>query len=300
MPTTSGAQAHRPDGFEAEWARARDLIEKQDERIHETRKLVFGLFPALLTAGTILGAKVEGHGPAGLGLHLTLLGLLLTGRFIEQQSYLLQVAAVSRAWALELLAPNELTGVIADRFASGWPRRTTYIYVALGVVSLIVTGLAGRRPEAGALALNAAATILYVAYVAIIGRREITYAREGQDWSFSTLSCAPGEPVSILLVNQGDAPLQLPLPAAELWQVFDEKGAPGSSGPVPLQLPPAILDEGQRLPPRMACRWVWVARPGVWALKVSGGQRAFARRFIHVQATPPTPVAGALAPGSGA
>jgi hypothetical protein len=284
MATPAVMPSGLPDHFEKEWALARDLIEKQDERIHDTRKLVFGLFPALLTAGSILGAKLELPSPVWLGLHLTLLGLLVTGRFIEQQSFLLQAAAASRVWVLELLTPVELSGTISDRFASGWPRRTTYIYVALGLVSLLVTALAGDAPAARQLAGSAAITVPYIVYVAWLGHQDISYARSGQDWSFDTVSCTEGDPVSILLVNQCDKPMLPPRPVAELRRVFDAEGNPTVSESVPFVLPDLILETGRTFPPRRACRWVWRAsKAGVWALQVNSDSHAFARRFIHVR-----------------
>jgi hypothetical protein len=146
MPPPAPAPA-LPEHFEKEWTRARDLIEKQDDRIHDTRKVVFALFPGLLTAGSFFGSKLDLPSRLWLGLHVTLLALLVTGRFIEQQSFLLQAAAASRAWVIELLTPVELSGTISDRFASGWPRRTTYIYIGLGLISLLVTVLVGQDTD---------------------------------------------------------------------------------------------------------------------------------------------------------
>jgi hypothetical protein len=275
-----------PEHFHDEWTEARSLIEKQDDRIHDTRKLVFGLFPTLLTAGSILGSKLDAPPRVWFGIQLTLLGLLLTGRYIEQQSYLLQIAAVSRTWALELLTPVELTETISDRFASGWPRRTTLIYAVLGLVSLFVTAYAANMVSTANWAM-AIPTALYVVYIVCIGIKEIKYPRNGRDWSFSATSCAEGDHVSILLVNHWKKKtLSLDEASAELLQVFDNDGRVSAQNAevVELRPPKVILDTKSLFPPRMACRWVWPAKPGVWTLKVGGNERACTRRFLHVRA----------------
>jgi hypothetical protein len=126
-----------------EWATSRDLIAKLDERIHDTRKLVFGLFSALLTAGSFFGLKTGDTNiprAAWVAVHLGLLGLLLAGRFIERQALHLQAVAASRAWILELLTPVELTGAFSD-LAPSLYRETKLIYVALGGVSAFVATL---------------------------------------------------------------------------------------------------------------------------------------------------------------
>jgi hypothetical protein len=286
MPSPEATPSSIPEHFKEEWTKARDLIEKQDDRIHQTRTMVFGLFPTLLTAGSILGSTLKPPSPVGIGLHLTLLGLLVTGRFIEQQSYLLQAAAVSRAWVLELLTPVELTGTICDRFASGWPRRTTYIYVALGVVSLVVTLLVGHGAAPSDIAIGLGLTALYVLYVSWLGLRDIKYARRGEDWSFSTVSCRADDPVSILLVNHSDKALLLPDPAGELLQV-DASGNFLAEGVVRLQLPAALLAPGRGLEGRQAYRWIWKSRPGVWILRANSKSH-LARRLIHVSAASTT------------
>ncbi len=288
MQKPGATPATLPEHFEKEWSEARQLIDKQDERIHETRKTVFGLFSSLLTASSIFAAKdLSGH--VWVGIHLSLLGLLVTGRFVEQQSLLLQAATASRAFVLELLTPVELTGILSDRFR-GWARRTTYIYMGLGFVSTfvaIVVGGTGAREVAVVLVLTA----LYVAYIVWLGRRDITFARDGQDWSFSTTSCRVGEVVSILLTNLGDKPLLPADPVAELRLVFEGDGKPAFDGTaVPLSLHSALTDVGVALPPRRPFRWVWQAsKAGLWALKVHGEHGAIARRCIHVQAPQEAP-----------
>ncbi len=290
MATPSSPGSALPEHFEKEWSNARGLIEKLDERIHDTRKIVFSLFSSLLTAQTLLGAKVgdKEHSGIWLGAHLTLLGLLVTGRFIEQQALLLQAATASRAWVLELLTPVELTGILSDRYASGWARNTTYIYAALGVISALVTSLASSPQHPGQLPGTIVLTGLYIVYVVRLGRQDIAFARDGQDWSFSTTSCCPHDAVSILLVNQSDKPIFPSSPVAELKRVFDERGKEvAPDGCHPLFVPDLLLDAGRSLPPRRACRWVWhPPEAGIWALQIHGRTRHFARRFIQVEQRP--------------
>jgi hypothetical protein len=282
MEPAPASSAALPAHFEKEWGELRQLIDKQDERIQDTRKMVFGLFSSLLTASSIF-VTTPFAGRVWVGVHLSLLGLLVTGRFIEQQALLLQAAAASRAFVLELLAPVELTGVLSDRFRSGWAQRTTYIYVALGLVSTVVATIAGKAGalEAGAiLALSA----LYVAYGAWLGRLDITFARDGQDWSFSATSCRVGETVSIVLTNLCDEPLFPVDPPGEVRRIFDEAGEPVSDGPEALCLHPAWLDAGKSLPKRRPCRWLWKAKKaGLWVLRVQGENAGLTRRCIHVQ-----------------
>ncbi len=244
--------AGMPGHFEKEWAEARQLIDKQDERIQNTREKVFGLFSTLLTASSVFGSSVSSSGSRWLwvGAHLSLLGLLVTGRFIEQQAVLLQGAAASRAFVLELLTPVELTGTLSDRYRTGW-----------------VIGL----------------TSVYVAYVLWIGLLDLKFAREGQDWSFSATSCRSGEVISILLTNLGDTALLPEDPPGELCRIANEEGTPVHEPGQPLRLNADILDVGRSLPPRRPLRWLWKASStGIWALKVFGPSGGFTRRFIQV------------------
>src|SRR5258707_15013347 len=74
-----------------EWTTSREMIAKFDDRIHDTRKVVFGLFSALLTAGSFFGLKTGAtNSAAWVAVHFALLGLLLAGRFIERQAFHLQ------------------------------------------------------------------------------------------------------------------------------------------------------------------------------------------------------------------
>src|SRR5258707_6150649 len=50
-----------------EWTTSRELIAKFDDRIHDTRKVVFGLFSALLTAGSIFCLPTRGNENADPG-----------------------------------------------------------------------------------------------------------------------------------------------------------------------------------------------------------------------------------------
>jgi len=149
-----GGQQQLPRWIELEWTRARDLIEKQDERIQDTRKLVFGLFTTALFGGVFLAGQNPAVLRSDAGANLFWFGgiafilLLLVGRFIEQQSHLLQSAAATRARVLELTSPMELTDVISERFARGVASRTMLIYLALGgiVTGLVVLGVLQQAP----------------------------------------------------------------------------------------------------------------------------------------------------------
>ncbi len=270
-----------PVHFEKEWAETRLLINQQDERIHATRTTVFGLFSSLATVSGFFSANVPAPGRIWPAVHLALLGLLVTGRFIEQQSGLLQKAAASRAFVLELLTPVELTDTLSARYRTGWAQRTTYIYVALGLVSTAIFGLlsGGGLPLLAILAL----TGLYVGYVVWLGRLDLTFARDGQDWSFSATTCRVDEVVSILLTNLADAPmLPLSTPGA-LRRIFDGEGRPVHGPREDLPLHPDVLDVGQSLPNRRPFRWLWKASaPGLWVLEVAGPECGFARRCIQV------------------
>jgi hypothetical protein len=275
------AAAGLPAHFEKEWAETRQLINQQDERVHDTRKMVFGLFSSLATVSGFFSSNVPAAGRVWPAVHLALLGLLVTGRFIEQQAGLLQKAAVSRAFVLELLTPIELTDTLSARYRRGWAQRTTYIYVALGLVSTVVFGLlsGGGAP----LLAIAAVTGLYVAYVAWIGRLDLTFAREGQDWSFSATSCQVGEVISILLTNLADAALLPTSTPAALRRIYDADGKPVHGPCENLPLHPEVLDVGRSLPNRRPFRWLWKAPvAGLWVLEVAGPTGGFARRCIHV------------------
>jgi hypothetical protein len=277
------ASSGLPGHFEKEWGEARQLIDKQDERIQDTRKMVFGLFSSLLTASSLFASKDVSAGRIWVGVHLSLLGLLVTGRFIEQQALLLQAAAASRAFVLELLTPVELTGTLSDRFRTGWAQRTTYIYIGLGLVSTfgaIVAGGVGAGERAAILGL----TGLYAAYIFWLGQSDLTFARDGQDWSFSATSCREGEVISIMLTNLGDKPLLPADPPGELRRICNEHGEPVSGDVKPLHLHTAVLDVGKSLPKRRPCRWTWKAgEPGLWILRVHGEDSALIRRCVHVR-----------------
>jgi hypothetical protein len=264
------------------------VIEKQDERILDARKIVFGLFSSLLTASSLFAAKDTTPKPLlWVGVHFSLLGLLVAGRFVEQQSLLLQAATASRAFVLELLTPVELTDTLSARFQGEWAQRTTYIYVTLGLVSTFVALFVSGATAWSMIAILGA-SIAYAALIWRIGRIDVTYARNGQDWSFSTTACAEGETVSILLTNLGDRAVCPLDPPAELVLVADEDGSAVHDPGVPLRLVPTILDAGRALPPRRACRWLWrPARAGLWSLKVFGEEGGLARRCILVRSRPP-------------
>lgn len=271
-----------PSHFEKEWSEARQLIDKQDERIHDTRKTVFGLFASLLTASSILAGKDSTASHLWLGVHLALLGLLVAGRFIEQQSQLLQAAAASRAFVLELLTPVELTGTLSDRFQTGWAQRTTYIYLSLGLVSTVVAATAGQ-PTAADLATVVGLSCAYAAYVWWLGGRDLTFARDGQDWSFGATTCQVREVVSILLTNLGDRPLLLADPPAMLRRIADASGARVMEDGEPLLLHDAALGPDRCLPRRHPYRWLWrPTAPGLWVLEVRGLPGGVARRSIQV------------------
>jgi hypothetical protein len=273
-----------PAHFEKEWAEARQIIDKQDDRVQQTREKVFGLFSSLLTASSVFGGNLSASGAKLLwvGAHLSLLGLLLAGRFIEQQAVLLQSAAASRAFALELLTPVELTDTLSARYRTGWGQRTTYVYLALGgvstVVFLILSGL-----DVGRAATIIGLTLLYSAYVVRIGRLDLTFARGGQDWSFSATTCRQDEVISILLVNLGDEPVLPVDPPAALYRIARGDGTPVDERGETLRLDAGLLDVGKSLPPRRALRWLWEARkPGLWTLELFGPGGGFARRCIQV------------------
>lgn len=317
MATDSPAPASLP-ALSDEWTKSRELIAALDERIHDTRKIVFGLFTSLLAASSVLGGQART--PAlWLGVHLALLGLLVTGRFVEQQAFLLQAAAASRAWVLELFTPVELTGTLCDRFQylptpdaphgkrSVWASRTTHIYMGLGVASAMVTGLDAfttERPLATTIAYVLAVVVITAVYLYVahrIGKQDVTFARDGMDWSVSATSARVGEPVHILLVNLEDKDLDVPQRPAEMVRLFDGEGRPAGSDPsntVPLSVPPEVL-VGGKLHERAACRWAWKpAQAGLWGLRMEVPRHppVFARRFVHVEA--PVPV-DAGAPGRG-
>lgn len=280
MPDQPGPPAALPEHFKDEWARARGILETLDERVHATRTTVFGLFSGLLTASSVFGKSLVPSGVAWLGLHLSLLGLLIAGRFIEQQAHRLQDIVAGRACVLEMLTPVELTDTISERWGAGGSRRTTYVYAALGLVSAVVASVAAAAGAVQVL-VTAAITAAYLVLVVLLGRQDVTYAREGQDWSFDRTTCNVHESISVLLVNLGDDPAYPTTPAAEIVRVFDDEGraVPGPSRA--LEVPDALLGPGRSLPPRRACRWLW--RPqesGVWFLRVAGA--AVARRSIRV------------------
>ena len=286
MPTPSTEAPLLPDLLEKEWGKARELIDKQDERIHDTRKTVFGLFASLLTASSVFASKDSGARLLWIGVHLSLLGLLLAGRFIEQQALLLQAATASRAFVIELVSPVELTGTLSDRHR-GWAQRTTYVYVSLGLVSTVVAVVLSGW-ELGPAAAILGLTVLYAVYVAWLGRRDVIYARDGEDWSFSSTTCQVGDAVSILLTNLGDEPLPSVEPPAELRRLFDANGLPVHEEGERLLPPDELLDAERNLPPRRPCRWIWrPKKAGVWALKLSGPDVVYARRSLYVRPAAP-------------
>jgi hypothetical protein len=306
-----------------EWAKTREVIAIADGRIHETRKMVFGLFTGLLAASPVVGATRSDQLGLWLGVHVALLALLIVGRFVEQQTFLLQAAAASRAWVLELLTPVELTGTICDRFVSiptgegaidqavppgrrtYWPAMTTYIYMGLGAVSLAVTGLVAFMSKSlsenqGYAAGFIVATIVYAVLVLKIGDQDIRFARDGMDWSLSATSAHVGEPVHILLVNQEDDDLAVPQDPAKIVRLeADGREASGADDSFQLRLPSAVPVEG-RLHQRGALRWVWKpTKPGLWGLKIklpnpnrpleseasahAETTELFLRRFIYIE-----------------
>src|SRR5215471_367283 len=86
-------QVIMPSSLSLEWTRGRDLVEKLDERIHDTRKLVFALFTTGLFSGAFLSGQIPllvgpppPTGPSRPVLWFACLALLLllaVGRFIE-------------------------------------------------------------------------------------------------------------------------------------------------------------------------------------------------------------------------
>src|SRR5258707_14762527 len=67
-----------------EWTTSRELIAKFDDRIHDTRKVVFGLFSALLTAGSFFCLFTRGtNSAAPVSVPFALLLLFLSGRFFR-------------------------------------------------------------------------------------------------------------------------------------------------------------------------------------------------------------------------
>ena len=280
-----------------EWTKAREVIEKADDRIHETRKIVFGLFSTLLAASSVIGKDRSNELGLWLGVHVALLALLVAGRFVEQQAFLLQAAAASRAWVLELLTPTELTGTICDRFVSipsasaamepalssgrrdYWPARTTYIYVLLGIVSAAVTGLVAFVSQPlGAIhdyvLWFGLATVGFGLVVFFIGSQDIRFSRNGLDWSLSTTSVRLGETVHILLTNQEDDDREVPRdPVTVVLLEADGADASFEGEAFALPLPRTAQVQGTAdrglLHRRGAIRWAWKpARPGLWGVRV--------------------------------
>lgn len=285
MAAQTDAPAALPEHFKDEWARARDILEKSDERVQDTRRIVFGLFTSISAVSSVFGKSFVPSNLAWLGLHLSLLGLLIAGRFIEQQAHRLQDIVAGRACVLEMLTPVELTDTVSERWESGGSRRTTFVYLALGLVSTAVAGVAAGGGLVQVLA-TIGITAVYVVLVVLLGHQDVTYARDGQDWSFDRTTCQVHDGVAVLLVNLGDAPLYPASPAAELVRVFDDQGNEVLGPRRALEVPEVLLGPGRSLPPRRSCRWIWrPGEPGLWSLVMAGG--VVARRSIRVQAAPP-------------
>jgi hypothetical protein len=314
MADSDKAITQLPEHFAVEWPKIRDLIDKLDDRIHDTRKVVFGLFSSLLIAGNLVTHAIDKDKGGlltpglGFGLYLVLLGLLLAGRFIEQQAHLLQSAAASRALVLEILTPIELTDTLSDRFASGWAHRTITIYSVLGLVAGIVTVVAMPAnangpsvrlawflsPVGGGTGIwlwsGAVVYLGFLYFIRRISHQDIRFARDGEDWSFSRTGCTLGEAVDILLVNHHDREIYPDRVSATMVRVFDENGHevdPATSATTgesrnELTLPTVMMETGRIFPQRRACRWTWFPpSAGTWALQVHGSF-VFARRMIRV------------------
>jgi hypothetical protein len=279
--------------WSTEWARARDVIEKCDERVQDIRKVGFAFLSTLMTAETLVWHKASEPlgGAAGFALLLIALATLFAVRIFEKHTQLLQSAASSRARALELFVPVELTEIISDRHAKdGWPLYTTLLYLLFGAVA-VVTSLVIAQPTAW-LWRSILAGLFYGACLVRLALLEIKLPHK-IDVSLDRVTCRTGETVAIAAVNLHDA--AQPTPAITIRSVQPLRVAAATS----LTVPKIDGFEEGRLRPRQSIVWQWVAgEPGVYAIELeTDGEVRTLRRMIRVAA--PDTSAADDAPTSG-
>jgi hypothetical protein len=187
--------------WQEEWKRARDIIEKCDERTHETRKLGFTFVSTLLSTETLVWYKAPGSLAPGVGfaLLLVVLGILFAVRILEKQTQLIQSSAATRARTLELLSSIELTDVLTDRSRrDAWAWYGAALHVLFAGIAIMIC-LVVSTPPAWTVASMAAAAI-YAGILVRLTLLDITIS-PGVDLSLDKVTCEVGDAVTIVAFN---------------------------------------------------------------------------------------------------
>ena len=204
-------------GAFAEWSKARDVIEKFDDRRQDLRKYGFTFIAGLLTAQALLGNSLPGF--VKLAVILVSLILIIGLRLTEKDYELFQKAAALRAGILENQLNLELTKTISIvyRNDSMWD----YVDV-LYAYFLVGTGLLGFAILYKSALMYVAIAVTAMALVVLWLMRRIKV--EGVDISADKSMYVKGDIVTITLTNLTG--MKLPLPTDRpIWgiETLDKK-----------------------------------------------------------------------------
>lgn len=201
-----------------EWARARDVIEKCDERIHDIRTKGLTFVTGLLTAQAVLGLKPGSEFSRALAIAVLAFSLVvvLGVRLFEKHNELLAAAAAARCHVIEGYLATELTETITYRWTrQKWPLFIWLLYASFGTLALIFYGATSpfhieRAPDLE----HFAAICLFLGFVLLLSLLSWLDLRQpnvgGLDWSLSKVAARPHDVVEIRVTNMGRCARRLP------------------------------------------------------------------------------------------
>jgi hypothetical protein len=240
-----------------EWQKARDIIDKCEDRMHDVRKSGFSVVSGLLTAGALLGGKLDEstQDRAGLPLSVMFLALLVGVAVAEKQAMITLQGAASRCRFLESLSPVELTEAITYRFGmERWHRYTVLLYVLFGIAGALV-GLTLVKGFWAPLAIVGFGATYFVALTRLYSWQPS--AGPGADIFLDRVECEVDEFITIALMNHSGVPQQLWPTVIQVQQVLDKSGKSVNPSPTLLELPVCPATRQSRLQPERTITWLW-------------------------------------------
>ena len=252
-----------------EWSKAREIIDSCETRVQEARKVGFSLVSALLTAGSLLGGKLDEvtQSRAALPFSITCLALLVGIAVTEKQAMITLSAAATRCRFLEALSSVELTEAISHRFGMDrWHGYTLVFYALFGLAAALI-GLALSTGEITSLAILA----FSFTYFAVLTRLYTLRPRSGPgpDLFLDRVECRVGEYITIAVMNHADESQPLLSNVVEIQHVLDLDGHRIDPKPKPdtLELPNCPATADCRLDSYRAVTWMWTPKaPGVYCI----------------------------------
>ncbi len=213
------------DILEKEWEKAREVLDKFDDRIKDLRQWGFTAFTVLIGAEALLlptlvtPANISVTSGSGLvpnskaispNVRLAVLSatilLLVTMRIVEKSYELFQRAASERALVIERHLDIELTEVISDKYKRGHILGLVTAAYSFFVVSVAGLGLAIIPPDSGlTLWVWIVAGLAIASIVGISFRLGLRYPHGSNDWTIGPLAIRQEEKVQITVTNLAPA-----------------------------------------------------------------------------------------------